>query len=87
MVEDMEKVFGHLLSQGITDENVFMKVVKNGEHNEFLWRTQFKEAVKWLYKLDSDSTDASDLPEMYPPVPAINQLFFRKVNQNFPEKN
>lgn len=85
MVEDMERVFGLLLSQGIADENVFMKVVKNGEHNEFLWRTQFKEAVKWLYKMDSDSTDASDLPEMYP-VPAINQLFFRKVNQNFPEK-
>jgi len=85
MVEDMEKVFGLLISEGIADENVFIKVVKNGEHNEFLWRTQFKEAVKWLYKLESDTTDQASLPEMYP-IPATNQLFFRKVNQKFPEK-
>lgn len=85
MLENMEKVFGLLLTNGMDDERVFMKVVKNGEHNEFLWKTQFKEAVRWLYKLEGDSTDQAGQPEMYP-VPASDQLFFRKVNQHFPKK-
>lgn len=85
MVEDMERVFGLLLANGMDDKQVFMKVVKNGEHNEFLWKTQFKDAIKWLYKPENDSTDQATLSEMYP-VPATDQLFFRKVNKYFPKK-
>jgi len=85
MVEDMERVFGLLLAHGMDDKQVFMKVVKNGEHNEFLWKTQFKDAIKWLYKPENDSTDQATLSEMYP-VPATDQLFFRKVNKYFPKK-
>jgi len=85
MVENMERVFGLLLANGMDDERVFMKVVKNGEHNEFLWKTQFKEAIKWLYKPENDSTDQATPSEMYP-IPASDQLFFRKVNEYFPKK-
>jgi len=85
MVEDMERVFGLLLANSMDDKRVFMKVVKNGEHNEFLWKSQFKDAIKWLYKPENDSTDQATLSEMYP-VPASDQLFFRKVNKYFPKK-
>lgn len=85
MVEDMERVYGLLLEKDKDDAHVFMKVIKNGEHNEFLWRTQFKDAIKWLFITENDSSDQSALPVMYP-VPANDQLFFRAVNKRFPEK-
>jgi len=50
MVIDMEKMITLLKRKGMDDNQVFSKVVKNGEHNEKLWRENFPQAFEWLIK-------------------------------------
>ena len=38
-----------LLSIGFDEDEIHTIIVPNGQHNEQLWRTQFKEAYLWLF--------------------------------------
>jgi alpha-glucosidase len=49
MVSDMNKMIALMESKGFNKQNVMSKVVKNGEHNEKLWKDNFEEAILWLF--------------------------------------
>jgi alpha-glucosidase len=49
MVSDMNKMITLMESKGFDKKNVKSKVVKNGEHNEKLWKDNFEEAILWLF--------------------------------------
>jgi len=40
---------------GFTEEEIKVKVVQGGQHNEQLWREEFGEAYEWLF-LDNSSS-------------------------------
>ena len=37
---------------GFPEKNIRSKVVKEGEHNEKLWRNEFTEAIEWLFEYE-----------------------------------
>ncbi len=50
MVLNTEKMINILKTNGFSEKNLFLKVVPNGTHSESLWRTEFEEAICWLFK-------------------------------------
>ncbi|PKG99223.1 alpha/beta hydrolase [Paraglaciecola sp. MB-3u-78] len=50
MIADTDKMQRQLRQQGHPRQNMLFKRVLNGEHNEQLWRTEFTEAVQWLFQ-------------------------------------
>jgi len=49
MVKDMESVISLMKKNEFPSNNIFQKVVPNGEHNEKFWSDNFEEAVLWLF--------------------------------------
>ncbi|MFU8843509.1 MAG: alpha/beta hydrolase-fold protein [Bacteroidales bacterium] len=49
LVQEMNQMKDTLNAAGFSDEEIFLKVVQGGQHNEYLWRTQFKVAYEWLF--------------------------------------
>jgi len=39
-----------LKEEGFPSENINAKIASDGEHNEKFWRTEFEEAILWLFK-------------------------------------
>ncbi|MEP1445147.1 MAG: alpha/beta hydrolase-fold protein [Paraglaciecola sp.] len=50
MIADTDKMLRQLRQQGHPRQNALFKRVPNGEHNEQLWRTEFSEAIQWLFQ-------------------------------------
>jgi predicted alpha/beta superfamily hydrolase len=50
MIADTNNMQRQLRQQGHPRQNTLFKRVPNGEHNEQLWRTEFTDAVKWLFQ-------------------------------------
>ena len=50
MIADTHKMQRQLRQQGHPRQNILFKRVPNGEQNEQLWRTEFTEAVQWLFQ-------------------------------------
>lgn len=50
MIADTDKMQRQLKQQGHPRQNNLFKRVPKGEHNEQLWRTEFPEAVQWLFQ-------------------------------------
>ncbi len=48
-VSDMDKVIGILKEEGFNSGNISSKIIPDGEHNEKLWRENFKETILWLF--------------------------------------
>lgn len=48
MVPDLEKMVKLLKEKGIKEENLIMKIVPEGKHNEALWADNFLETYLWL---------------------------------------
>ena len=48
LVSEIKKMHELLLKNGISSENIKMKFIEGGEHNEELWRSNFEEAYLWL---------------------------------------
>lgn len=46
-ISKMDSVF---VSQSSKKENIRLKIVKNGKHNEELWKNEFTEAILFLFK-------------------------------------
>ena len=51
-VKDMNKMVHVLKEKGFPSNNLNVKVVPEGEHNEKLWRNNFEETILWLFKKD-----------------------------------
>lgn len=49
MVDDMEKMIDLLKEKGYEEENIKSLIVPAGEHNEKLWRTQWRTAYEWMF--------------------------------------
>ncbi len=49
-VKDMNSMVNILKNNGFNTEDIQSKVVPEGKHNEKLWRTNFEEAIVWLFK-------------------------------------
>jgi len=54
-VGDVQRMNDSLVSIGFPQENVFNKIVQDGQHNEQLWREGFGEAYLWLFKSYTNS--------------------------------
>ncbi|WP_339723254.1 alpha/beta hydrolase-fold protein [uncultured Paraglaciecola sp.] len=50
MIADTDKMQRQLRQQGHPRKNTVFKRVPNGEHNEQLWRTEFSDAIQWLFQ-------------------------------------
>ena len=50
MIGDTDKMSRQLKQQGHPRNNMLFKRVPAGEHNEKLWRSEFAEAVLWLFQ-------------------------------------
>lgn len=50
MIADTDKMQRQLNQQGHPRQNTLFKRVPEGEHNEQLWRTEFAEAIQWLFQ-------------------------------------
>jgi alpha-glucosidase len=48
-VMDMNTIQDILIEQGFPSENIALKVVPEGKHNEELWRNGFEESILWLF--------------------------------------
>lgn len=48
-VHDMQAMYDTLLNVGFTTDELNIKVVPNGQHNEFLWQQEFRETYLWLF--------------------------------------
>ncbi|WP_324718975.1 alpha/beta hydrolase [Salinimicrobium sp. HB62] len=49
MVADLMKMKQILLRQGVLEENLKVKLVRDGQHNEAFWSREFPEAFQWLF--------------------------------------
>lgn len=49
LVSNIQKMEELLLKNGLSEENIFVKIVEGGEHNEAFWRSEFPEAFQWLF--------------------------------------
>ncbi len=56
MVPKMQQMVDTLHSIGFGTQEVFLKVVQGGQHNEAFWRAQFKDAYEWLFLAQPTST-------------------------------
>ncbi len=50
MVAEMSQTIQLMIDAGFPENNITSKVVKEGEHNEKLWREEFEPAITWLFK-------------------------------------
>ena len=51
-VKDMNKMVHVLKEKGFPSNNLNVKVVPEGKHNEKLWRNNFEETILWLFNKD-----------------------------------
>lgn len=53
MVSDLLKMNELLIKKGLPQENLKVKIVQEGEHNEGFWSKEFPEAFEWLFLRDT----------------------------------
>jgi alpha-glucosidase len=51
MDKDTKKMEELLLKTGFESKNLKTKINPDGQHNEAFWRSEFLEAVSWLYQI------------------------------------
>jgi predicted alpha/beta superfamily hydrolase len=49
MVKDLKNVINSIQTNGFPKDNFYVKISPNGTHGEAFWRSEFKEAVLWLF--------------------------------------
>jgi predicted alpha/beta superfamily hydrolase len=76
LVPQMQTMESSLKTMGFTDDEVTVKVVQGGQHNEALWRTQFREAFLWLFR-DNTTGSLNSMPDnSYMVIHVENRMFF-----------
>jgi len=61
LVQEMNDMSDTLMDVGFTEEEIKVKVVQGGQHNEQLWREEFGLAYQWLF-LDNSSSINENSP-------------------------
>lgn len=54
MVKPMTDMVSLIKKYGFPEQNVLAKVVPDGVHSESFWKTEFKDAIKWLFEIDKN---------------------------------
>jgi hypothetical protein len=88
VVQDMQQMADILRNKGLSADDLHVKVVPGGQHNEALWQSQFQEAIIWLFRL-SPGIPEKEIPKTgyWYPNPASEELFFKVGTSNqFPQK-
>lgn len=49
VVEDVEAMVTILKNNKFPEKNLYTKIVPNGTHNETLWKSEFEDAILWLF--------------------------------------
>ena len=52
MVPNTKKIYNLLKKSGAKKEMTYLKIEKEGEHNEAFWAEEFPIAIKWLFNLE-----------------------------------
>ncbi len=60
LVQQMNKMKDTLVAAGFRPDQMMLKVVEGGQHNEALWRSQFSAAYHWMF-LESSSAIGSGI--------------------------
>jgi hypothetical protein len=76
LVDEMMAMVDTLQAAGFGEEEMALKVVQGGQHNEQLWREQFAEAYEWLFF--EDPYNISSVP-----AKQSNLLFYQNGYLNF----
>jgi predicted alpha/beta superfamily hydrolase len=53
MIPDLENVYASVLKTGHPTVNAKLKIIPGAHHNEALWRSEFEQAVLWLFSADA----------------------------------
>lgn len=80
LVQQMNNMMDTLLAAGFSPEEVFLKTVPGGQHNELLWRTQFGQAYEWLFPADNTETDLMETGEPFR-IHVANRTLYLNANQ------
>jgi len=48
MIENIDKMVSKMIKFDYPEEDIVVKKVKDGQHNEKLWKEEFKDAYLWL---------------------------------------
>ncbi len=54
MVENARNMVSLMKENGFNSENIHEKTVANGIHSESFWKSEFKEAITWLFNLNNN---------------------------------
>lgn len=81
VTENMLSMSDSLRSVGFLPEEIHNKVVVGGQHNEALWRTNFREAFLWLFGNSSASVGETRQPLPVKIYPNPAGKFFRIEDQ------
>ncbi len=57
LVDEMMAMTDTLLAAGFQNDEMALKVVPGGQHNEALWRQEFGEAYEWLFLQNSSGIE------------------------------
>lgn len=84
MEGEMQRMNDSLVSIGFGQDNIFNKIVPNGQHNEKLWREAFSEAYLWLFKsyTNSISEQNKQVSIICFPNPVEDVLTFHSVRNS-----
>ncbi|KAF5073998.1 putative esterase [anaerobic digester metagenome] len=80
-VAHMLRMSDSLETAGFSQEEIFNKVVEGGQHNEALWRDNFREAMLWLFGNGPASVQEQAAVRKLILSPNPAQEYFRILNQ------
>jgi hypothetical protein len=84
MVTDTWRMNDTLLNLGFLADELFVKIVEGGDHNEQLWRENFTEAYLWLFASfanELEQFEHSDNLKLFP-NPAEDKLYLPNFDKN-----
>lgn len=78
VVPDMQQMADIMRNKGLSADDLRIKVIPGGQHNEALWQSQFEEAIIWLFRLQA-AVPEEKIPKTgyWYPNPASDQIFFK----------
>jgi len=76
LVQEMENMIDTLFAAGFGEEEIKLKVVPGGQHNEYLWRTQFPDGYEWLYLNPSNEIIGNELVPKFTLKIVNGRIFF-----------
>jgi len=84
LVGQMQNMIQTLLAAGFDESELELKIVQGGQHNEYLWRTQFGEAYEWLF-LDDVSVFNSSAKMAKSQIKVMNHTIYLETGNPFDE--